>query len=666
MRELAIAGSLDDGIYYFVKKHPNSVYDIVHQLIERYLPSLEEKEVFSAVCLSDSYSEGIIRLKASQMTNIVKIAGFKSALKTTNRIILNNRTLITPDHTRIAKKVIKKPDRPIAVVRDRGSAKESIFSISRLYNEENRINSEQNIFAEYPDSTFHNLEESIESALTALPEREMEIVVKCEGLLPGAQSITFADIARKLGISRERARQLHNRAMRLVSNSITETAIMKFAISVNILLENFSGSINMFDFQRIIPDRSSFQKYDPLACIQLMLSFIGLKIVFQGNFLNFESSSDCSQPSASGIRDSFQLLEWFYGIGQHEIDYLNGHYGLFSDVQHILSCSISSSMWSKLSRKEIIDYLKASLLFPSVLSKWNTVTDAVIDCGGAISTDDAFDIIECAFDIIGLHRQGILILLSEMLGGITYDSNHFLWVAEGFSWQDNKKFQLTDNDNYPIDGKNISQTNAAHKILLENGSPMLYDDIVRIALEREYIKTKAKDPAGGLRTLIYFEIQKDNELGRDSRFELLKGGFLGLTGEGLGFYEGDNRTRRTFAGRIPYSDLAYSVLKSNGGAMHFTEIYDALQENSDEPLNVNTTAEGIQNALKREEASDDSRFVEIEEGRWALSFFARSKKTDPSLSQSPESMALGNRESEKSTKDKKTLFLDFLGLNTKG
>ena len=72
---------------------------------------------------------------------------------------------------------------------------------------------------ETPDSALmrHSLQEEVEAALGSLDERESEIIRLYYGL-DGAQSMNLAEIGSKFGLSRERIRQIKEKALRKLRN----------------------------------------------------------------------------------------------------------------------------------------------------------------------------------------------------------------------------------------------------------------------------------------------------------------------------------------------------------------------------------------------------------------------------------------------------------------
>ena len=158
--------------------------------------------------------------------------------------------------------------------------------------------------------------------------------------------------------------------------------------------------------------------------------------------------------------------------------------------------------------------------------------------------------------------------------------------------------------------------------------------------------------------MIYLELQKDKELGRESRFRLHSGGYIELTGKGISSYEGDNRERRRNRTRkfTPYADLAYEVLLRIGKPLHYNEIFKVL-ENSDSPMNEKCTSQSISNALKREVMERDvPRFHEIAPGTWALSYSVKIKMNRKSEKKEPHVTSEAKEDSLKAS------FLDFLNL----
>jgi RNA polymerase primary sigma factor len=64
-----------------------------------------------------------------------------------------------------------------------------------------------------------DLPATVSAALEALPERESEVLRWCYGL-PRADTHSLADIGKRLGVTRERARQIESQALRRLRKDV--------------------------------------------------------------------------------------------------------------------------------------------------------------------------------------------------------------------------------------------------------------------------------------------------------------------------------------------------------------------------------------------------------------------------------------------------------------
>ena len=675
LKELGLYGSLDTDIYEHLLSHHDSLLKVIHKIIEMYLPDIDVASLVEDVRLKKRLAKSVIASQKEHIPcNISKKQAnaemFSLLTKEINRG--HGLTKLQEDMNCLEYKMCESGFSTKNRLTEINLSSLQLNDASAQEQSQNpesgngltiQENNEIDFVQEKQRITLNTLEYLISESLSTLPERESVLILKYDGLIGYSETLTLAEIGRSLGISRERARQLHNRALIHIKSELSPGAIDEFITN---LIASIGGGakINLYDLRIHIEKSCPFHQYDQLACIKMMFNLGGYKKVISYGFLYYRNASNIKETPIVKIGEDDELIEWFYGIGESEIDLLNNRFDVIIDTRRLLSHSINSSTWDILSKYQLFEYLWSSRIYSSLIEKYNIVIEAVKDCGGVVSNEEVVAITARVFNTDGLKIVGLLQLLNAMGGNLAFDSKHFLWVADGYSWKDSSTFRTENNENYSTDLKDMSQSNAAHKILLEYGEPVTFGDITEIAIDRGYIKTRAKNPAGGLRTLVYLEMQKDQELGRDSRFLVLKGGYLGLTGQGRKLYEGDSRRSRVTKGRVSYTNLVYDILQHSGKPMHYSEIYDYLKNRGVDSLNINSTSKSIQNALKREERKDDSRFVEIEIGVWALSYFTHSKERAPNSKKQKRVQDRDNR-AEPERISEKRMFFDFLGLDNK-
>lgn len=402
------------------------------------------------------------------------------------------------------------------------------------------------------DNSRVTIDNLLNSLLKSLSDRERNIVIEFHGLLQSISKKTFAEISRNIGVSRERIRQLHNRSMeRILQNSLS-VDVVEMVKKAFTGISFTKGRMNLYDFSKKILINSSYQ-FDPLAALEFMLELEGVKDFLAGNIVSTKLFCDKETKIPICNIEFPVILELFYGIGETECQYLNSRFDIILDTDSILDKSIPSSSWRKLEKKLLYDYLRAAEVYDAVALKFIEIVNSVKANDGTISEKAIYPIMSKFYDLHGVRVKGTVHFLAEICGGLSFDSKHFVWIADGFTWEDSEKFKSRKVGCTAVPAGQLSHSNAAHKILLENKRSMSTKEIVRIALERNLIKTAAKNPAGGLNSLIYIEIQKDKELGRESRFRLLEKGIVELTGRGKALYEGDGRKKREKMGHSPDS-----------------------------------------------------------------------------------------------------------------
>ncbi len=675
LKEWDLYGSLDIDIYEHLLSHHDSLLKVIHKIIEMYLPDIDVVSLVEDIKLKKRLAKNII---ASQKEQIPCNIGKKQVNAEMFRLLgkeINEGhklTKLQEDQKCLENKLCES-----GFSTKKRLTEINLFSLQ--LNDSNAQEQSQNPKSENcltiqekngidfvqgkQRITLSTLEHIINNSLSMLPERERELILQYEGLMGPTRMPTLAELGRSLGISRERTRQLHNRALLHIKSELSLGAIDEFITN---LIASIGGGakINLYDLRSHIEKSNHFRKFNQLACVKMILAIGGYKKAISYGFLYYRNVATIKEIPVIEISEDDELIEWVYGIGDSESDLLNNRFDVIIDTRRLLSHSINSSTWDNLSKHQLFEYLWSSRMYSPLIERYNIVIEAVKDCGGVVSDEKVTAIMTRVFNTEGLKIVGLLKLLNEMGGNLAFDSKHFLWVADGYSWKDSSTFKTENKENDFTDLKDMSQSNAAHKILLEYGEPVTFVDITEIAIDRGYIKTRAKYPASGLRTLVYLEMQKDQELGRDSRFQILKGGYLGLTGQGRKLYEGDSRRSRVTKGRVSYTDLVYDILQHSGKPMHYSEIFDYLKNRGGDSLNINSTSKSIQNALKREERKDDSRFVEIEKGVWALSYFTHSKER-ASNSEKQKRLQDRNNKSESEEISEKRMFFDFLGLDNK-
>jgi len=639
LRKIGAYGSLEENVFKLFHAYPIYLFKIMHLIVDTYLQKVDVESFLKDMKLGKKVAKTILNVDCKDILSSMEASKANPAV---------DKFLSTAKNVGIEPAEFK------------GDQESNDMNLSELTSSNENETDFVNMGTE--KAKVSDLEYLLNCSLSTLPERERKLIIQHEGLVGSVKAPTLAELGRSIGVSRERARQLHKRALIHLKNDLTPQLFHLFLVE---LVTSIAGGekINLYDLKVHIDNGNHFSMYNELACLKMILDICGYKNVIRNGFFFYRNIVFyTNELPAVPLTDNCELIEWFYGIGETEINLLNQRYDIVTKPHKLLKHSIKSLTWNNLSRNQMFEYLWSSRRYSSVYEKYSVIVERVINAGGIASDDEIVDIVAGIFNTNGLRVAGLLQLLNEMGGSLSFDSKHYLWVVDGFSWKDSDKFNICNGENCSAHFKMMSQSNAAHKILLEIGRPCKFSAIAEIAIERGYIKTRAKNPAGGLKTQVYLEIQQDRKLARDSRFEILDNGFLGLTGKGRELFEGDSRRAKISKGRGSYSDLVYSVLRNSHKSMHYTEIFETLQNRFDYVLNANSCAESIQNALKREEQKNGSRFVEIETGVWALSYLSHSKKqgvitTSKLIISEKDNICDAPNE----TSDKRK-FLDFLGL----
>ncbi len=379
--------------------------------------------------------------------------------------------------------------------------------------------------------------------LKLLFDSERNVVIDFHGLNQNLPKRTFAEIARNTGVSRERIRQLHNRSMEIIRKKSLSVDVVKIVKKAFAGIGFKKDRMNLYSFCKKVFNNSSSQ-FDPLAALEFLLELAGVEGFLAGNIVSTKLFYDNEIKAPISNIEFPTMLELFYGIGETECGYLNSRFDIILDTDSILDKSIPSSSWKKLEKKPLYDYLRAAEAYDVVAVKFEEIVNSIKTSDGTISEKDIYPLISKSYDLHGVRVKGTVHFLAEICGGLSFDSKHFVWVVDGFTWEDSERLKNNKAGCNTSQSKQLSQLNAAHKILLEKKRPMSTREIMRIVLERNLIKTSATNPVGGLNSLIYMESKKDLQLGRESRFRLLGKGIVELTGCGKALYEGDGRKTR--------------------------------------------------------------------------------------------------------------------------
>lgn len=428
------------------------------------------------------------------------------------------------------------------------------------------------------DLASSKLEEIVDSILLGMNAKDKKLFVGVEGLSPGSTNKTLAQMGRELELSRERVRQLYKRTQSAIIeifpsetfNCLRQKIIKEFAC--------YASSLNIYDVAKIMDESYHIKKYNPISVLVMIFNLAGDKKVMCDGVLGLTGVQQYHPRKIWSNENRIDISRWFYGLRRSEISLLDDFYDLGLGRTEILKHTISDYLWRYLDKTGIYTYLQGSMLYGGIKEHFESVIDEVSKIGGTVSRKEILSIFVKYYDCKELNPESVCKLCAKILGGIAYDRKHFLWVAEGHTWNE----FYAEKEEHTVDSRTLgkmSQTNAAYAILKRYDTPMRCRDIIEIAIKNDIILTKARNPAGGLNVLLYMETKKDIQLGRKPRFRKLDDGRWELTGHNIGSRKRHSR-KRDICESIPkqkklsYCEVAFQILKEAGTRLHFKEITD--------------------------------------------------------------------------------------------
>lgn len=465
--------------------------------------------------------------------------------------------------------------------------------------------------------TTNQIEKVLKKCFKTLSEREQLIVKGVEGLFPEIPKRTLADIGRELSISRERTRQLYNRAIMKFAKTASSVPIQRKIKSILSSIEMVEHGNNLADFYLKIRESFPNKNYEAINGISLLYRYTDGLLITENNEVPFRVLFNQKELNLT-LSTSFPLVNWFRGLRKNELTYLRDRFNLFSSKTALQKHQIPQNLWNTLNYRGLHSYLKASNKYPLVEKGLNRVLDKIEEEQGSVSSETIEEFVKEEFNIRGINPLGICFFLADFSKKLKYDPKHFLWIVDGYSWQNNKRYAHNRAEILMANGKEMSHTNIAHKILLEENRAMPVRTIVQSAIERGLMKTTSSNPSGGLKTLIYLEIQRDRKLIRESRFNILPDWQIELTGKGREFTTGDGRLSRQ-SSKKTIADCAYSTLLTSKKPMHFADIYTAIRKNPQMRMRDDSSEQSIKRVMSAEKNKQISRFKKLENGYWTLS-----------------------------------------------
>ncbi len=467
-----------------------------------------------------------------------------------------------------------------------------------------------------PEAT-NQIEKVLKKCFKTLSKREQFIVEGVEGLLANIPKRTLADIGRELNISRERTRQLYNRAIAKFAKTASSVPVQRKILSILSSIEMVEHGCNLADFFKQIRESFPNKNYEAVTGISLLYRYVDGELITSNNQVPFRSFFSVKEQTLADS-NSFPLINWFRGLRKSELTYLKDRFNLFTSETALQTHSLPQNLWHTLGYRGLHSYLEASDKYPLIEDALNRVLNKIEQKQGSVSSGVIEEFVKEEFNIKGVNIHALCSFLSDFSKKFKYDPKHFLWILKGYSWQSNKRYSHDRSEILMATGKEMSHTNIAHKILLEENKAMPVKKIAQNAIERGLMKTTSSNPGGGLKTLIYLEIQRDRKLFRESRFKILPDWSIELTGKGREFATGDGRLSRQ-SSKQTIADCAYLTLLASKKAMHFADIYTAIRNHPQMRMRDDSSEQSIKRVMSAEKNKTISRFKKLENGYWTLS-----------------------------------------------
>ena len=369
---------------------------------------------------------------------------------------------------------------------------------------------------------------TIESWLyTIRQEKDRRVLLLHLGIV-GPQRVTYAQIGRMLGLSRERIRQLYNRGyMQLAESFASHPICQVFDCDVFKLIEKLGPRFTQADLHTLLEKHIEFGIYNPIPLIKLLSDYSENKLIFRNIICENHCIEATGLPPNCAMEhiDENQIRCWFDYLSEKEIDLLNAKYSLGLEICDIRKDTVQIGKleyWT-----DIYDYLKTSQVSKTIKTTYLNLVENLFSNNYLVEEDAMTKAAMHYFGLRSLDGNKLMKLLSKLYGKVYYDEEHYVWLRKGTSYQDMIDENSINIDNQKILGR-MSHTDAAYMILLEAKIPLHYDEIMKIALKRELVITRSHTPGPGLNTQLYLERKRLKQYRMPQRFDALSNGVWGL------------------------------------------------------------------------------------------------------------------------------------------